>query len=358
MPSDAAAIQLDSVSHRFGDLQVLNELNLEVQAGQWVALLGESGCGKSTLLRLIAGLDTPDSGSISLLGQNQSSVPPHRRQVALVTQTAGCYDHLSVSENLLLAMRLAHPQPETKDRFVDGLLPRLIEQFQLDHVLENRPTQLSGGERQRLAIARGLLTRRPILLLDEPLAHLNETMRESLRRILREWTRRLHVTTLYVTHDAIEAMEIADRIAILNQGCIEQIGAPKSLYEAPRSSRVAQLFGRPSIQFLADKQASRTATEPIVGVRPVDWVASLAGDNDGLGVWKGDAQSAPEVVGVVINSVRVEANMWVDVDAGLVEPIRFTVPFEITTDTSRAGLWTPGTKLRLRARHWHRWPTR
>jgi len=243
-PHTSPSLQVDRITHCYGPRTVLDQIRFDAAPGEWLVLFGESGSGKSTLLRIIAGLERQSHGSIGMLGSDVSLEPAHRRPVAWMSQAAGCYEHLSISENLAIAERLV-PEPMRRSG-IDAAAFReeLVRCLGLGPLLERKPSAISGGERQRAAIARALLSMRPILLLDEPLAHLNESMRETLGRQLREWTRRLGMTVLYVTHDSLEAAQLADRMIILASGRVEQIGAPKSIVEEPASARVAQLVVR------------------------------------------------------------------------------------------------------------------
>jgi len=349
------AISLERISHGYGAGSVLCDLDLQVRAGELLAILGESGCGKSTLLRLITGLEQPSSGTIRLFDREQSSIPPHQRPLAWVTQTAGCYDHLTVDENLRLARQLAKSSGSISLEDAVHRQHALIEDFGLSGLLSRNTSTLSGGERQRLAIARALLTLRPILLLDEPLAHLNESLRESLRRKIRQWTKQLGITTLFVTHDSVEAMEIADRIAILHAGRIEQIDAPKLIYESPRTVQIASAFGKPCIQIFETSKDLTKGTVGRIGVRPWDWERLVGAGTESRSVRLGDGHSAPEVIGTLIEVRCVESHWWCDLDVGLEEPMRVVVPRWDPSHTTSVAMPECGTQWHLRARRWHRW---
>lgn len=239
-----AALQFLNIRHRYGAKIILDDVSFSAAMGQWLVLFGESGSGKSTLLRIAAGLERPERGSVFMLGADRSAFSAHQRPVAWMSQTAGCYEHLSVSENLAIAQRLIPLEIRNSGIDVDSWRNELIEGLSLTPLLPRIPSEISGGERQRVAIARALLSMRPILLLDEPLAHLNESMREKLGKQLREWTCRTRTTVLYVTHDSLEAAQLADSIVMLIRGRVEQVGAPKLIMDQPASEGVAELMVR------------------------------------------------------------------------------------------------------------------
>ncbi len=272
-PNPTCAIELRDVGKSFGPVRVLDHCSLSLAAGERFVLLGPSGCGKSTLVRLIAGLERPTSGSITIDGIDQSSIPPHQRPIAMVFQQGGCYEHLSVEENIRIGSQLptlAGPHALREDvwpaRKGAEFNRWLVDRLGLANLLRHPPTQLSGGEYKRLAIARSLASQRPILLLDEPLAHLNGTLRQDVLAMLLELQRETSMTLLYVTHDSIEAMQIAQRAAILDAGSIQQIDEPRRLYEHPQSRIVAQSLGIPTMDFMA-----LIPTTPGIGIRPDEW---------------------------------------------------------------------------------------
>ncbi|MFO0012430.1 MAG: ABC transporter ATP-binding protein [Planctomycetota bacterium] len=249
------ALEVRDVTHRYDQKVVLDGVSFGVSPGEWVVLFGESGSGKSTLLRVIAGIERPERGSIAMLSSDQTQRPAHQRPVAWMPQSGGCYEHLSIDENLAIAQQLIPDRVRDEGVDVAAWRTELVECLGLGPLLRRKPSAVSGGERQRAAIARALLTLRPILLLDEPLAHLNESMRERLGERIREWTRRLGMAVVYVTHDSLEAAQLADRMVILIAGKIEQIDAPKSIVARPASDRVADLVVR--LRRFGDFGASR-----------------------------------------------------------------------------------------------------
>jgi sulfate/thiosulfate transport system ATP-binding protein len=233
------SILVRNVSKRFGDFTAVDDVSLEVESGSLTALLGPSGSGKSTLLRIVAGLEWPDAGEIVLSGQDATALAPQKRGIGFVFQHYAAFKHMTVRENVAFGLRVRRrPRAEIRER-VDELLGLV----QLQDLGGRYPAQLSGGQRQRMALARALAPEPQVLLLDEPFGALDARVRAELR----EWLRRLHdvvhVTTVFVTHDQEEAMEISDQIAVLNHGRLEQVGAPRQLYDEPASEFVMTFVG-------------------------------------------------------------------------------------------------------------------
>ena len=253
-------LQLRAINKRFGERQVLHQLDLDVANGECVALLGASGCGKSTALRLIAGLDHPDQGSIRINGAEMVDVPAERRRVGMVFQSYALFPHLNVWDNLELGLRMRGGSAATRDERIRGVL----EVLQLSGQARQRPSQLSGGQRQRVALARALLRDPLVYLLDEPMSNLDAQLREDLRPQLRRLMIGGEQPVVYVTHDQQEAMALADRIAVMREGRIEQIGTPRELYLQPASTYVAQFIGRPQMNLLPASDGV------ITGIRPDD----------------------------------------------------------------------------------------
>jgi ABC-type sulfate/molybdate transport systems ATPase subunit len=241
---NSSSLQFLKIRHRYGSRIVLEDISFSAAQGQWLVLFGESGSGKSTLLRIAAGLERPEQGSVFMFGSDHSQLPAHQRPIAWMSQTADCYEHLSVAENLAIAERLIRPNVSEQPIDIASWRAELIDELRLAPLMARKPSAISGGERQRVAIARAMLSLRPILLLDEPLVHLNESMREKIGKKLREWTLRMRMTVLFVTHDSLEAAQLGDRIVILIGGRIEQIDAPKLIVDRPATERVAELTAR------------------------------------------------------------------------------------------------------------------
>ena len=232
-------IELSGVSVRYGAVTALERVDLAVEAGELVALLGPSGSGKSTLLRVVAGLELPDEGTVAIDGRDLTYAPPQQRGIGFVFQHYAPFPHLTVWENVAFGLRVRRTPRDQVRRRVE----RLLAMVGLSKFAGRRPHQLSGGQRQRMALARALAIEPRVLLLDEPFSALDAHVRRKLRAWLRELHDELGATTLMVTHDRAEAMELADRIAVLNDGRLEQVGSPSDLYDAPRTAFVRDFVG-------------------------------------------------------------------------------------------------------------------
>ncbi|MEO1003178.1 MAG: ABC transporter ATP-binding protein [Cyanobacteria bacterium J06638_7] len=254
----ASCLRLEGLGRRIGERVILTDIDLEVAAGECLALLGPSGCGKSTVLRVIAGLDPCDGGRILLAGRDITRQAPARRRVAMVFQSYALYPHLDVERNLTLGMELRGVAPEQRQRD----LAAVLELLQLGDLRRRRPAQLSGGQRQRVALARALLRKPELMLLDEPMSNLDAQLREELRPQLRAILSGGRAPAMYVTHDQQEAMGIADRIAVLRQGRLQQCGSPRDLYHHPANLFVAGFIGRPQINLLPQADGTVVAVRP------------------------------------------------------------------------------------------------
>jgi sulfate/thiosulfate transport system ATP-binding protein len=232
-------IEIRNLTKRFGDFLALDNVSLEVPDGELTALLGPSGGGKSTLLRLIAGLEKPDEGSVSFSGEDATALPPQRRNVGFVFQHYAAFKHMSVERNVAFGLEIRkRPKAEIKKR-----VRELLELVHLEAFAHRRPSQLSGGQRQRMALARALAVEPQVLLLDEPFGALDAQVRKELRVWLRRLHDEIHVTTVFVTHDQEEAMDVADSIVVIANGRIEQVGSPDELYEHPANDFVMSFLG-------------------------------------------------------------------------------------------------------------------
>ena len=233
------SIEIKGVNKKFGDFVALDDVNVSLPTGQLTALLGPSGGGKSTLLRIIAGLDAADSGTINIEGTNATKLPPQKRNVGFVFQHYAVFKHMTVAKNVAFGLEIRkRPKAEIAER-VDELL-KLVHLSQFAHRL---PSQLSGGQRQRMALARALAVEPTVLLLDEPFGALDAKVRKELRDWLRRLHDEVHVTTVFVTHDQEEAMEVADEIVVINEGRVEQVGTPDQLYDEPANDFVMGFLG-------------------------------------------------------------------------------------------------------------------
>jgi sulfate transport system ATP-binding protein len=233
------SIVVDSVSKRFGDFVALEEVSLAVRDGSLTALLGPSGGGKSTLLRVIAGLEQPDTGRVMIAGEDATPQPPQRRNVGFVFQHYAAFKHMTVRKNVAFGLTI---RKRPKDE-IEARVNELLKLVHLEGFADRYPSQLSGGQRQRMALARALAVQPRVLLLDEPFGALDATVRKELRAWLRRLHDEVHVTTVFVTHDQEEAMEVAEQIVVLNDGRIEQVGSPRDLYERPANEFVMRFIG-------------------------------------------------------------------------------------------------------------------
>ena len=233
------AINALNVTKQFGDFVALDDVSLEIPDGSLTALLGPSGSGKSTLLRVIAGLEKPDTGTVSLGGRDVTSLPAHKRGIGFVFQHYAAFKHMTVAKNIAFGLEIRRrPKAEVKDRVAE-----LIELVHLEGLGDRYPSQLSGGQRQRMALARALAVEPEVLLLDEPFGALDARVRKDLREWLRRLHDEVHVTTVIVTHDQEEAMEVADTVVVMHQGTIQQTGGPRELYEEPVNQFVMGFVG-------------------------------------------------------------------------------------------------------------------
>jgi len=237
------SIEVRGLSHAFGTHRVLEGIDLTVSPGELVALLGPSGSGKTTLLRIIAGLEVPDEGTVCLDGVDATKQPTQRRNVGFVFQHYALFRHLSIFENVAFGLRVRPRRVRPSERAIRDRVRQLLDLVQLGDYAERYPEQLSGGQRQRIALARALAVEPRVLLLDEPFGALDAKVRKDLRRWLRRLHDELHVTSVFVTHDQDEALELSDRVVIMNRGRIEQEGTPDEVYHSPRTSFVYRFLG-------------------------------------------------------------------------------------------------------------------
>ncbi|MBC6438682.1 MAG: ABC transporter ATP-binding protein [Rhodobacteraceae bacterium] len=270
-------IQLRDVTKSFGEVQVIPPMNLTIEDGEFTVFVGPSGCGKSTLLRLIAGLEDITTGHIEIDGSNATDVPPARRGLAMVFQSYALYPHMSVRKNIAFPLKMAGLDRAEIDRRVKNAASVL----NLSDYLDRRPSQLSGGQRQRVAIGRAIVREPAAFLFDEPLSNLDAALRTGMRMEISELHNTLVATTIYVTHDQVEAMTMADRIVVLRSGVIEQVGSPLDLYRNPCNLFVAGFIGSPKMNFITGAEAANHGAHTI-GVRPEHISVS-----DSKGEWSG-----------------------------------------------------------------------
>lgn len=241
------SILLTDISKQFGDFKALDHINLEIPEGELVALLGPSGCGKTTLLRIIAGLEKADTGRILLNGEDKTQEHVSSRGIGFVFQHYALFRHMTVFENVAFGLRVKDKKVRPGEAIIRNKVHKLLELVQLDWLHDRYPDQLSGGQRQRIALARALAVEPSVLLLDEPFGALDASVRKDLRQWLRNLHNELHVTSIFVTHDQEEAMEVASQVVVLNRGHIEQQGAPSDIYDHPSNSFVSRFIGQTNI---------------------------------------------------------------------------------------------------------------
>ena len=270
-------ITLRKVAKRFGEVAVIPSIDLDIEDGEFVVFVGPSGCGKSTLLRLIAGLEDTSDGTISIDGVNATGLPPAKRGLAMVFQSYALYPHMTVRKNIAFPLKMAGMDAAEITRKVDGAAKVL----NLTNYLERRPGQLSGGQRQRVAIGRAIVREPKAFLFDEPLSNLDAALRVNMRLEISELHQTLKTTMIYVTHDQVEAMTMADKIVVLNAGNIEQVGSPLDLYKSPANVFVAGFIGSPKMNLVGGPEAAKQNATTI-GVRPEHLDISTSG-----GMWQG-----------------------------------------------------------------------
>ena len=256
-------IVLDKVSKSFGSTEVIPPLDLTIEDGEFAVFVGPSGCGKSTLLRLIAGLEDVTSGEIQIDGAPSAKIPPAKRGLAMVFQSYALYPHMTVRKNIAFPLRMAKLDAAEQNRRVE----QAAEVLNLTDYLDRRPGQLSGGQRQRVAIGRAIVREPKAFLFDEPLSNLDAALRVGMRLEISELHKRLATTMIYVTHDQVEAMTMADKIVVLRAGNIEQVGSPLDLYRTPRNLFVAGFIGSPRMNFIEGEEAAKHGAATI-GIRP------------------------------------------------------------------------------------------
>ena len=290
-----AAVELSAVRKSFGSTPILHGVDVSIADGEFCVLVGPSGCGKSTLLRMIAGLEEISSGNISIGGRVVNTVPPKERDIAMVFQNYALYPHMTVRDNMGFSLKLAGtPAAESKKRIEEAASILGLMEY-----LERYPRQLSGGQRQRVAMGRAIVRKPQVFLFDEPLSNLDAKLRVAMRTEIRALHQRLKTTSVYVTHDQIEAMTMADKIVVMNAGRVEQIGSPLELYDHPANTFVAGFIGSPAMNFLkgrmdgaaaipdsgcrvAVKAPAPAGAEVVVGVRPEHLEVVADGSNDSI----------------------------------------------------------------------------
>lgn len=298
-----AGVSIRNVKKDYGDVKVIRDLCVEILAGEFLVFVGPSGCGKSTLLRMIAGLEGFESGEIFINGTRVNDLHPSKRDIAMVFQDYALYPHMSVRKNMGFGLKMRNYPPAEVERRIDEAAAIL----QIEPLLERKPRELSGGQRQRVAMGRAIVRNPQVFLFDEPLSNLDAKLRVDMRSEIKALHQRLKTTSVYVTHDQVEAMTMADRIVVLNKGEIEQLGTPLELYNAPVSRFVASFLGSPPMNFLPVKAEAGH----------IDLLNGQSVKHSGLFVGSADLGVRPENLLIVLDS----ADALVRGEVALIEPL-------------------------------------
>jgi multiple sugar transport system ATP-binding protein len=311
------SLEISGIGKGFGADDVLKNIDLSVRPGEFLSLVGMSGCGKSTLLRVIAGLERPDRGRVMIGGADVTDMDPSDRNLAMVFQSYALYPHMSVRQNIATPLRMRNlslaarlplvgrmAAPADRLQAIDRQVVQAAETLQIAHLLDRKPGQLSGGQRQRVALARALVRQPAAFLMDEPLSNLDTKLRAHMRDELAALHRRLGATFVYVTHDQVEAMTMSNRIALMCEGRIEQLGTPEDLYERPASLTVARFIGSPSINLLPVEIAPNGAISAFGRSLGIGTSAARAGTVATLGIRAEDLR--PDSDGLPVRVERIE----------------------------------------------------
>jgi multiple sugar transport system ATP-binding protein len=318
-----AAIQLTNVHKSFGKVHIIKGVSLEIMANEFVVFVGPSGCGKSTLLRLVAGLEDISSGELRIDGKVVNDVPPSERGISMVFQSYALYPHMSVYENMAFGLKLAKTGQGEADRRVREAA-RIL---QLEPLLERKPKQLSGGQRPRVAIGRAIVRDPKVFLFDEPLSNLDAALRVQMRIEIAKMHHSMSATMVYVTHDQVEAMTLADRIVVLDAGIVRQFGSPIDLYQHPDNRFVAGFIGSPKMNFLPCELVhggNEGATIRVLGGDAITTASRANGDAAGDGFTMGirpehlrvDGGGEGQIIGRVVTTEQLGAESWIYLDIG------------------------------------------
>ncbi|MEZ9411702.1 maltose/maltodextrin ABC transporter ATP-binding protein MalK [Vibrio lentus] len=342
-----ASVTLKNVYKSYGDVQISKDVNLEINEGEFVVFVGPSGCGKSTLLRCIAGLEDITSGDLYIGDERMNDVEPSKRGVGMVFQSYALYPHLNLYDNMSFGLKLAKADKAEIDKRVE----HAAEILQLGHLLERQPKALSGGQRQRVAIGRTLVSQPNVFLLDEPLSNLDAALRVQMRSQITKLQRQLGCTMIYVTHDQVEAMTMADKIVVLDGGYVSQVGKPLDLYHYPQNRFVAGFIGSPKMNFMSvhieQAEAERVLVQLSNGTTfwiPVDGTTVNVGDRMSLGVRPehlmsaeaGDATIEGEVM--IVEKLGNETQVYLNLESADADVI-YRQPDTLTVE--------PGDKLAI-----------
>jgi len=350
-----AEVQLTGIEKRFDGVRVLESLDLTVADGEFVVLLGPSGCGKTTALRIVAGLETPTAGQVLIGGRDVTNLSPRERDVAMVFQSYALYPHMSIEDNIGYPLRIRH----VPDRERAAAVAAVAASLEISHLLKRRPRQLSGGQRQRIALARAIIRDPAAFLMDEPLSNLDAKLRISMRGEIRRLQQRLGATTIYVTHDQAEALTMADRVCLINDGVVQQYAPPQEVFDRPANRFVAGFVGNPPMNILSIEldperramviagaavplgdryDACAAASVQQIGLRARDLSVTPAGESGTIpaSVYVVEPMGDEVYVEVLIGESRVT----VRADRGWTAPLG--APVGVCVDPARACFFEPG----------------
>lgn len=296
-----ASVSLRKLDKSYGALRIVKGIDLEINDGEFVVFVGPSGCGKSTTLRMVAGLESITGGEVKIGDRVVNQLPPRERDIAMVFQDYALYPHKTVRENMGFSLKVRGVSASQANASID----EAAKMLGIEHLLDRRPGQLSGGQRQRVAMGRAIVRRPQVFLFDEPLSNLDAKLRGQVRTEIKRLHQQLGTTIIYVTHDQVEAMTLADRICVLRDGRVEQIGTPLELYESPVNTFVAGFIGSPKMNFLAGKYAEAEGAATI-GIRP-EHITVTTGENG----WSGE----------IVHSEMLGSDSFIYVEIGAGEPI-------------------------------------
>ncbi len=312
-------LELRQVRKSFGRMKAVAGIDLAVRPAEFLGLLGPSGCGKTTTLRIVAGFEQPDTGTVIINGRDVTHVPPHRRDIGIVFQNYALFPHMTVFQNVAYGLRVRSvPKGEIAHRVADAL-----ELVHMDELAHRYPHQLSGGQRQRVALARAIIIRPTLLLLDEPLSNLDAKLREEMRSELRRLQRRLQIATIFVTHDQEEALSMADRIVVMHEGRVEQIGSAEEIYDRPRTRFVAEFIGR--CNFLPSQVVRLEGDRALLHADALELAAPIGGGTGPAPGTRGTLSVRPEVIRVLAPGEPVTPDM--NVVSGQVTEITYVGAF-------------------------------